>query len=53
MAPSVEAAKLIEEPDKVQESSKISECVRRKGIRGVLVGPPGSGKGTQVNAYNF
>ena len=46
MAPSVAAPKL-EEPEKVSEEPLISEKLR-KGIRGVLIGPPGSGKGTQV-----
>ena len=46
MAPSAAAQKL-EEPEKVNEEPLISEKLR-KGIRGVLIGPPGSGKGTQV-----
>lgn len=46
MAPSAAAPKL-EEPEKVNEEPLISEKLR-KGIRGVLIGPPGSGKGTQV-----
>ena len=46
MAPSAAAPKL-EEPEKVNEEPLISEKIR-KGIRGVLIGPPGSGKGTQV-----
>ena len=44
MAPSAAATKLKEEP--VIESK--DEEYSKKGIRGVLVGPPGSGKGTQV-----
>ena len=39
MAPS-EAAQKLEEPVSLEKS--------RTGIRGVLIGPPGSGKGTQV-----
>ena len=35
------------EPEKISEEPIISEKIR-KGIRGVLIGPPGSGKGTQV-----
>ena len=35
------------DPEKVSEEPIISEKIR-KGIRGVLIGPPGSGKGTQV-----
>ena len=46
MAPSAAAPKL-EEPEKINEEPLISEKIR-KGIRGVLIGPPGSGKGTQV-----
>ena len=46
MAPSVAAPKM-NEPEKVSEEPVISEKIR-KGIRGVLIGPPGSGKGTQV-----
>ena len=46
MAPSAAAPKM-NEPEKVSEEPIISEKIR-KGIRGVLIGPPGSGKGTQV-----
>ena len=46
MAPSVAAPKM-NDPEKVSEEPIISEKIR-KGIRGVLIGPPGSGKGTQV-----
>ena len=46
MAPSVAAPKM-NESEKVSEEPLISEKIR-KGIRGVLIGPPGSGKGTQV-----
>ena len=35
------------EPEKISDEPIISEKIR-KGIRGVLIGPPGSGKGTQV-----
>ena len=35
------------ESEKVSEEPIISDKIR-KGIRGVLIGPPGSGKGTQV-----
>ena len=47
MAPSVAAAKLEEKPDSIPEAPSHTES-SRKGIRGVLLGPPGSGKGTQV-----
>ena len=46
MAPSAAAPKM-DESEKGSEEPVISEKIR-KGIRGVLVGPPGSGKGTQV-----
>jgi len=46
MAPSAAAPKM-NEPEKVSEEPIISEKIR-KGIRGVLIGPPGSGKGTQA-----
>jgi len=46
MAPSVAATKSKEENNN-EDTPKVEEF-SRKGIRGVLVGPPGSGKGTQV-----
>lgn len=46
MAPSVAATQLKEENNN-EESPKVAEF-SRKGIRGILVGPPGSGKGTQA-----
>ena len=44
MAPSA-AAKKLEEPVILEKN--------RTGIRGVLIGPPGSGKGTQVTIHNL
>ena len=48
MAPNIEAEPKISEPlvKPVVESAK-------HGIRAVLFGPPGSGKGTQVSALIF
>ena len=46
MAP-IEAATKLKEESNNNDAPKVAE-ISRKGIRGVLVGPPGSGKGTQV-----
>ena len=45
MAPSAQVK--LKEPETTTEVPKISES-NKTGIRGVLLGPPGSGKGTQV-----
>ena len=49
--PTIAAAQPEDQPSDTFEAPNVKE--NQNGIRGVLLGPPGSGKGTQVCARVF